>query len=173
VATLDAIEPNEGHRFFTWLEKEMGKSVTVITQNVDDLERKAGLKNVIQMHGNILECICPTCQKAYPLHKVLKKNLVPKCACQAILRPNTVFFGDQVHDFTEAEEVVKSVDLLLIVGTSLEVYPFNLLPYSKNGAPAVLLNKTSNNFHSFDYTLIGEISMICRKLKEKLGASLS
>jgi NAD-dependent SIR2 family protein deacetylase len=171
VATLNAIEPNEGHRFFSWLTQGLGKSVTVITQNVDGLEAKAGNQKVIQVHGNIHESYCPACGKIYSLDKVLKKGRVPRCECQSVLRPNVVFFGDAVHDFDQAEKEVDSADLLLVVGTSLEVSPFNQLSSGRNGGKVVLLNGSTITKQYFDYTLIGDISMICRELKNRLEPS--
>ncbi|MCM3363760.1 SIR2 family NAD-dependent protein deacylase [Niallia sp. Sow4_A1] len=143
VATIQAIEPNQGHRFFSWLEKDMGKDITIITQNVDGLSQKAGNIHVIEMHGNIFTCSCPSCDKSYELSQLLKEKRIPTCSCETVLRPNVVFFGDQVHDFEMAQKAVSDADLVLAVGTSLQVSPFNQLPnYLENEAKFVLINGT-------------------------------
>src|SRR5690606_26209831 len=65
LSAVDGIEPNYGHSFFSWLEKQLHKKVHIITQNVDGLHQKAGNQDVIEFHGNIHECICPTCNTKY------------------------------------------------------------------------------------------------------------
>jgi NAD-dependent SIR2 family protein deacetylase len=167
-AALNAIEPNEGHRFFAWLSKELGKNVTVIGQNVDGLERKAGIQKVIQMHGNIHECICLDCQKMYPLSQVLVKYQTPSCECGSVLRPNVVFFGDSVKEYEKAQKVVSEADLVLVVGTSLEVYPFNQLPAFRGEQSKIVLLNGSSVESEFDYVLKGDIRSICSHLKQHL-----
>ncbi|TSI05293.1 Sir2 family NAD-dependent protein deacetylase [Lysinibacillus sp. BW-2-10] len=170
ISTIKAIKPNSGHRFFTWLQNELQKDVTIITQNVDGLDKKAGSQKIIEMHGNIFEVICPQCLANYSLVEVLKKHSVPLCECGSVLRPNLVFFGDQVQQYNNAVKAVEEADLLMVVGTSMQVYPFNQLIYAKNEqAKLVLLNGESLvNTLEFHHAAFGEILNICSKLKEIL-----
>jgi NAD-dependent SIR2 family protein deacetylase len=170
LATIEAIEPNQGHRFFSWLEKELGKDITIVTQNVDGLSQKAGNTKVYEMHGNIFTCTCQVCDKTNKMTEVLKENEVPTCSCGRVLRPNVVFFGDSVHDFEKAEKTVMESDLVLVVGTSLNVSPFNQLPSLLNDeAKLVLINGDETEMDDmFDEVLLGDISNICYQLKKQL-----
>lgn len=167
LATINGLKPNGGHRFLSWLDTELKKDVTIITQNVDGLDGKAGSKHLIEMHGNILECFCPECKRVYPLVEVLTKNGVPSCECSAVLRPNVVFFGDEVRHYNLALAAVQQAEVILIVGTSLQVYPFNQLIDAKgNHAKVVLLNESPLGHDAgFDYTAYGDISKMFYKIK--------
>lgn len=167
LSTIKAIKPNDGHRFFAWLQNNLRKDVTIVAQNLDSLDKVAGSKNVIEMHGNIHECICPQCYANYPLVQVLKKHHVPKCKCGSILRPNLVFFGDPVRQYDKAIKAIEDADLIIVVGTSMQVYPFNQLVHAKNEqANLVLINHSPlDNSLEFHHAAYGDISIICRNLK--------
>jgi NAD-dependent SIR2 family protein deacetylase len=170
LTTIKSLKPNGGHRFLAWLESGLNKDVTVITQNVDGLHQKAGNSSVINMHGNILECVCPACGQQYPLVKVLGKDCVPACECGNALRPDVVFFGDVVKQYEEALEAVREADVILVIGTSLQVYPFNQLLHAKReGAKTVLINGTAVDHQmAFDYTAYGDISRLCYEIKRMM-----
>ena len=134
-------KPNAGHYAISELEKY--KDVTVLTQNIDGLHQRAGSKKVLELHGNIIRTKCTVCN--------FKENLTgsfeilpPKCNCGNILRPDVVWFGEELpHDvWREAVSQAQSCDLMLIVGTSLVVSPANSLPlYAKqNGAKLIEIN---------------------------------
>lgn len=171
IATIRALQPNGGHRFFAWLETNLNKEITIVTQNVDGLHQQAGSKTVISMHGNIFECVCPNCSATYSLLNVIKKEHLPRCECGYVLRPNVVFFGDEVHHYIQAKEEVQPGDLIMVVGTSLKVYPFNQLVYEKrDDAPLVLINGSPvEEKVGFDHRIYGDIEQICRKLQERLA----
>jgi len=167
IATIQSLQPNSGHRFFAWVAQELQKDVTIITQNIDGLDKKAGSEKVIEMHGSIHECVCPECSQLYPLVDVLKKNEAPICDCGAVLRPNVAFFGDMVQGYHMAKNAVKNADLILVVGTSLQVAPFNQLILEKNEhAIVVLINDSAVDHLETDYALYGQIPRIFHKLKE-------
>lgn len=169
LATIKAIKPNDGHQFFHWLQKEFQKDVTIITQNVDGLDKKAGSQKVIEMHGSIFEVSCPRCQSNYPLAQVLKKHCVPTCECGTVLRPNLVFFGDPVRQYQQAVKAVEVADLAIVVGTSMQVSPFNQLISDNEQAKLVLLNgEELNQSIEFHHSLFGDISRNCRNLKNVL-----
>ncbi|OZM56461.1 hypothetical protein CIB95_11845 [Lottiidibacillus patelloidae] len=171
LAAMEGISPNDAHRFFRFLEKDLSKNISIITQNVDGLHNKAGNKDIIEFHGRIKECICPQCKKIYLMVDVLKENETPVCNCGEILRPNVVFFGDEVKSPESAEEKVKNADLILVAGTSLQVHPFNALLLSKrNDAKLLLLNNENTNYsQAFDVHLKGNVSTVCRYLRNEMA----
>ncbi len=166
LTTLKSINPNFGHRALARLSSSINKDVTIVTQNIDGLDQKAGSENVIEMHGNIHECHCIKCNQLYLLADVLKKGHIPKCECGSILRPNVVFFGDNVRRYSEATEALEDADLILVVGTSMKVYPFNQLIKAKSKhSKVVFINGTSSDQPVlFDYSIIGDISKILHQL---------
>ena len=168
IASMKAIKPNITHTFFAWLEKEKAKEVTVVTQNVDGLHQKAGSNKVIEFHGNLWTCHCTECGETYQIDHVLKKDKVPICSCGAVLRPDVVFFGDQVKEFEQAIEAVKEADLVIVAGTSLQVYPFyTLLEHIQSDVKLVYINgEAPENTERFDYILTGNLSTVFSRLKE-------
>ncbi|WP_230129840.1 NAD-dependent protein deacylase [Bacillus sp. CECT 9360] len=140
---LHTYEPNLAHVFFAELERK-GKSVTIITQNVDGLHQKAGSTNVIEVHGTVTKATCPKCSKTFDFGHIMKTN-VPVCSdCgHEILDPDIVLYGDAIHGWDEAETSVRNADLFLAMGTSLSVTPVNMFPAiaEQAGVPRkVLLN---------------------------------
>ena len=134
---LAGIRPTFAHTFLARLE-EAGKLSAVVTQNIDMLHQAAGSSNVIELHGSLISATCCDCNKKYmPLdvswwQQAIAANpgtLVVHCkSCSGVIKPDIVFYGEQVHLYAEAEAVVKDCDLLLVLGTSLTVYPAALLP---------------------------------------------
>ncbi|MDI3534197.1 MAG: NAD-dependent deacetylase [Thermosediminibacterales bacterium] len=133
-AKLVNAKPNDGHRALAVME-EMGFIKGIITQNIDNLHKKAGSKNVFEVHGHIRTCRCVNCDSNYPFHLLtdqLKQGIkVPRCPkCDNLLRPNIVLFGDLMPEcFFEAQQILKNeCDLLMVVGSSLSVEPVASLP---------------------------------------------
>lgn len=148
--------PNKGHHFFADLEN-MGKEVSIITQNIDGLHELAGSTNVFEIHGNIRQAYCPTCQQGYDLSYINESD-VPTCStmtrkvsCQTVLKPNVVLYGDKVHDIDQAFEAALTSDLLIIAGTSLEVTPVNYIPLEavKMGTKTAIINKEKTRFDPY------------------------
>lgn len=126
-------KPNDGHLFIAELEKE-GKEITVLTQNVDGLHQKAGSSRVLELHGTLKTASCPKCKTIYNLEYIME-NEIPRCnrqaskgTCDFILSPDMVLFGDPVKSYRQAEDVLEEADLLIVMGTSLQVTPVNSLP---------------------------------------------
>ena len=143
---LDA-EPNPAHYALAELEKA-GKIKTVITQNIDDLHSKAGSQNVIELHGHLREATCIRCYQVTdgePLfRRFIEDGAVPKHECGGVYKPNIILFGEQLpmKEFVAAQMAVKEADLMLVVGSSLEVAPSSDLPELAidNGAKMVIIN---------------------------------
>jgi NAD-dependent deacetylase len=125
-------EPNPAHRALARLE-ERGMLDAVITQNIDTLHRKAGSRNVVEVHGTIETGSCWTCKTSYPLAEIeplFDPDGIARCACGGPVKPDVVLFGEMLPEdaMLEAHALCERADLLLCVGTSLEVYPVAGLP---------------------------------------------
>ena len=126
-AIMKNAKPNPGHFAITALEKEK-RDFTLITQNVDGLHSVAGTRNVIEIHGSLWEIKCTEteCEKLEKNYQVPMPELPPKCdACGAVMRPNTVWFGEIIpmERIDRCLFAIEQCDLLLIVGTSGVVEP--------------------------------------------------
>ena len=138
------VQPNEGHKLVAALER--GYDVTVVTQNVDNLHEVAGSTKVIHLHGELMK-VCSSRDVDDPRYQQL---LTPdncevepgtKAGDGSLLRPFIVFFGEAVPNITLAVEEVQQADILIIIGTSLAVYPAaGLVHYVKPGTPVYLID---------------------------------
>lgn len=145
--TLEEKEPNRAHRALVALE-ETGHLDAVITQNVDCLHGKAGSRRVVEVHGSIRSSSCLSCRASYPSADVRRRltadaQEVPRCDCGQPLKPDVVLFGEYlpVDALARAEQLAADADLMLCVGSSLEVYPVAALPeltLSRGGQLAIV-----------------------------------
>ncbi len=132
-ADLDEKLPNAAHDVLAELEAR-GKLEAIVTQNVDRLHAKAGSDRVIEVHGSIATSSCTTCRTSYPLESVgelFDEDGVATCACcMGKVKPDVVLFGELLPEpaMAEAQALCAAADLLLCVGSSLEVYPVAGLP---------------------------------------------
>ena len=126
-------EPNPGHLALAELERR-GHVAAVVTQNIDGLHERAGSRDVVEVHGSIRSASCSDCGERVPLEEVLaalRDAPAPPCPrCGAILKPDVVMFGELLPAgaIDRAVELAKRAGLLLVVGSSLEVYPVAGLP---------------------------------------------
>jgi NAD-dependent deacetylase len=131
-ATLDGKEPNGAHLALVELER-MGKLDAIVTQNIDRLHRKAGSTELVEVHGTIETSSCLDCGGRYEL-EVVKERLVatgvPACDCGRPLKPDVVLFGEFLPEgaLERAYALAAGADVLLCVGSSLEVHPVSQLP---------------------------------------------
>ncbi|SDJ17974.1 NAD-dependent protein deacylase [Salimicrobium halophilum] len=157
--------PNAVHRFLLDLEKK-GKRVDVVTQNVDGLHTAAGNGNVLEYHGTLKTATCPDCYKTYPLEKILSED-VPTCTCGSIPKPDVVLFGDMIQYHEEAERLVRKADVTLVLGTSLSVMPFNMLPMAAGGVKILINNQPTDKDYMFDYYIHDDLSEVVAYLNRK------
>ncbi len=138
---LDALataEPNAGHYALAELERR-GLVRAIVTQNIDGLHQRAGSQDVIEVHGSIRTAECLACGTQAPLEAA-----APRCPrCGAIMKPGVVMFGELLPEgaLERATELARAAGLLLVVGSSLEVYPVAALPeetLSTGGALAIV-----------------------------------
>lgn len=143
LSLLEKVEPTFTHKFLAKLERAQ-KLKGIITQNIDMLHERAGSKIVLTLHGSIEKSFCLNCGKEYSLNEMKEKlriQKVPKCnICDGLIKPDIVFFGENVHYFNEAVDLIRKSDLFLVIGTSLKVYPASMLPQFTNGK-IVIINK--------------------------------
>jgi NAD-dependent deacetylase len=133
---LTEAEPNDAHRALAELEQR-GLVRAVVTQNIDLLHERAGSRDVVEVHGSIRSASCPACGMRVPLADVLPLLTVPPCPeCGAVLKPDVVFFGELLPEeaIDRAVELARSAGVLLVVCSSLEVYPVAGLPEETLGA---------------------------------------
>lgn len=121
---VDGVKPNAAHLKLAELEK-IGKLRAVVTQNIDGLHQAAGSKNVLELHGSILRSYCSVCGKPYPADKMNHGEGVPRCTCGGVIRPDIVLYEEPLDKkvVTEAVRVISEAEVLIIGGTSLNVYP--------------------------------------------------
>lgn len=136
---------NDAHKYFADLGKE--KDVTIITQNIDDLHNQAGSDKVIELHGNSNRNHCMSCKKQYTL-KELSFDDIPMCSCGGIIRPDVVLYEEGLNTrlLNEARDCVEEADMLIVVGTSLTVYPAAGLVKRFKGNKFVIINKSETPF---------------------------
>lgn len=148
--TLTQAQPNAGHRSVTRL-LEKGYARCVITQNVDDLHRRAGVdpNALIELHGNSTYARCLSCETRYELAALKAtfeaEGTVPPCVCGGIIKSATISFGQAMPEgpMARAAEATAACDLFLVLGSSLQVYPAAAFPEEavRRGAPLVIINR--------------------------------
>ncbi|GIM48251.1 NAD-dependent deacylase [Collibacillus ludicampi] len=133
----NAAKPNPAHLALArW-------QIPIITMNIDGLHQEAGSPHVIELHGNLRELICLGCDSIFSSDLARTDNF-PLCpSCQGRLKPNIVLVGEEVHHFSSAVDWVGRSDVLLIIGTRLEMAPCNQLPKvaSRTGATMIRINQ--------------------------------
>ncbi|WP_299779879.1 NAD-dependent deacylase [uncultured Formosa sp.] len=138
------VKPNSAHYDLASLEKDY--KVTIITQNVDDLHERAGSTNVIHLHGELLKARSIENNEIIPWDKDMK--LGDLCAKGHQIRPHIVWFGEAVPMIDLAVEVCKTADILIIIGTSMQVYPAaGLKDFVKPGTPIYYIDPNPATIH--------------------------
>ena len=117
-------QANDAHKFIARLQET--KNVSVVTQNIDGLHQLAGSKIVYELHGSVLRNYCTKCHKFFDLDYIIKSDGIPMCdQCNAIVKPDVVLYEEGLDDETveNAVRAIMNADLLVVCGTSLNVYP--------------------------------------------------
>ena len=155
---FESAEPNRGHRAITHLVRT-GKVHTVITQNIDGLHARAGIpeERIVELHGNNMYARCLVCGARHELPSIKtafeKDGTLPSCMfCGGIVKTATVSFGQQMPEeaMRRAQAAALDCDLMLVVGSSLVVYPAAGFPIlaKQNGAKLVILNRDPTELDS-------------------------
>lgn len=153
LGVLGTAAPNAAHRAIARLES-LGLVQVVITQNVDGLHQQAGSREVVEVHGNLREARCSACDGIVPIAEMsahLERGARPRCAsCGGLLRPNVVLFEEMLprDAYDRAEDACRRCAALVVVGSSLEVYPVAALPHlaRSRGASLVIVNRDTTSY---------------------------
>ena len=152
LAMLGDAQPNDGHRALAELE-DRGWVRAVITQNIDRLHERAGSRALVEVHGSIGTSSCLDCGTVVPFGEVVQLLPVPRCpSCERILKPDVVMFGELLPEeaIARATHLVAQAQLLLVVGSSLEVFPVAGLPLETlaTGGTLAIVNRGETQFDS-------------------------
>ena len=135
-------KPNAAHLRLAELERE-GKLKAVLTQNIDSLHQAAGSQEVLELHGSTHRCYCARCRKPYPAAFINDCEGVPRCDCGGVVRPDVVLYEEPLDEdvIDKSVRYIARADMLIIGGTSLNVYPAAGLINYYRGKKLVLVNR--------------------------------
>lgn len=155
--SLKGAEPNRAHFALAALEKA-GKLKAVITQNIDGLHQAAGSSNVLELHGSLLRAYCSKCGKEYPETYMNECESVPYCSCGGVVRPDIVLYEESLDGdvLDKSLEYIRKADMLIVGGTSLNVYPAAGLIRYYRGNKLVLINLSSTPYDSYADLVIND-----------------
>ena len=141
--------PNITHNVLKKLE-DIGKLKAIITQNIDGFHQEAGSSNVLELHGSIKRNYCTKCGKLYDANYVFSSKSIPLCSCGGIIKPDVVLYEEGLDDQIVLKSInhIMNADLLIIAGTSLNVYPAASLINYFNGKHLVLINLEKTKYDS-------------------------
>jgi len=168
------VSPNPGHYALAEMEN-LFEDFTLITQNVDGLHRRAGSKNILELHGNITKNKCYDCDKPYEAEIDISADDLPLCECGGKIRPDVVWFGELLppHAINNAFEASSRAELFFSVGTSAIVHPAASMPVmaKREGACLVEVNLEPTPLSGLaDYTFHGKSGEILPQIIELLSA---
>lgn len=176
---IQQAKPNAAHLALTKLQKEYPAEINIITQNVDTLHEKAGNQNVYHIHGQINQSVCLNCgQVLETWGDVDTETTCPHCQVMGMMKPNIVFFGENLLCMDKVEDILRKCDLFISIGTSGVVYPaagfVQLAKYYRADTVEFTLDTTANNY-LFDKHIFGKagetlppyIEELIKSIKEK------
>jgi NAD-dependent deacetylase len=176
---FENVEPNQGHKGLVELER-MRKLIAVITQNVDGLHQKAGNSEVVELHGSVIGAHCLSCGAQYKRDDVIKRvkkgENPPLClqlGCKGLLKSNTILFGESLPEqaLMRAYQLSELCDLMLVLGSSLVVYPAAQFPNiaKRCGASLIILNlEETEKDYLADIVINGKVGETLPKIIEEL-----
>jgi NAD-dependent deacetylase len=140
---IKEVKPNAAHKILADMEDHF-PYFTICTQNIDSLHFRAGNKNVMELHGNILRTRCSRCGKVIFDIALEKGKGLPHCSCGGLFRPDVVWFGEMLPEdvLQQSFEVARGADIFFSIGTSAVVYPAAMLPTEakRHGAYVIEIN---------------------------------
>lgn len=164
-------KPNAGHIAIAEFEKYF--DVIVVTQNIDNLHRRAGSTKIFELHGNIERNFCVNCKTFYNSPEIEISSGVPHCKkCGGLIRPDVVWFGEMLpqDQFSGGEKSAEESDICFIVGTSAVVYPAAYIPMSAKQAGSYLVEiniEPTDMTRYVDYSILGKAGEILPLILEE------
>ncbi|RXZ00434.1 SIR2 family NAD-dependent protein deacylase [Fictibacillus sp. S7] len=165
---VETCNPHEGYEALARLQQN-GLIHAIATQNVDGFHRRAGGKNIYELHGSLHNIYCHTCNKVHSAEDFKKGST---CSCGGKLRPSIVLFGELLPEevWHQAMSAIRQADLVLIIGTSLQVYPVNQLPSMAKGKTVLINREPTSMDYLFDLSIYSsakdtllEVEQLCLK----------
>nr|UYO08130.1 SIR-2.1 [Bursaphelenchus mucronatus] len=172
-------QPSISHMFIRFLEEE-NKLLRNYTQNIDTLERVAGIENVIECHGSFATATCLSCKEKYVSDDIKEDVYAQKVArCRkclnGVIKPDIVFFGEDLPDkfHSQMGEDIDKVDLVVVIGSSLRVQPVSLIPHHVDPkVPQILINREDLRPYDAEIKLLGDCDEIILALATAMGGTL-
>jgi len=160
--------PNKAHLALAELERR-GKLKAIVTQNVDGLHMEAGSVNVMELHGSCSRYYCIDCGRSFSADILHDQAGIPHCPCGGIIKPDVVLFEEALdqHIIEKSVQAIRSADVLIVGGTSLNVYPAAGLIQYYNGDKLVLINKSATSYDRYASLVIRD------SIGETLGAAVA
>lgn len=162
------VKPNITHKFIAELEKK-GKSVGVVTQNIDGLHQEAGSEKVYELHGSVLRNYCMSCGEFYDVKYIYNSPSIPRCTkCGDIIKPDVVLYEEGLDETTinNAIKAIQMADTMIVLGTSLIVYPAAGLLRYFHGNQLVIINKSTTPYDSeVDLCINDDFNNVIPRLK--------
>ena len=161
-------KPNAAHKYFADLEKK-GKNVTVVTQNIDNLHQEAGSTRVYELHGSVHRNYCERCNRLFGLKYMLDHPGVPHCdKCGGQIKPDVVLYEESLDEDTiqRAISAIMTCDTLIVVGTSLTVYPAAGFIRYFRGSNLIVINKQPTSYDNMcDLVFNEDVIKVVEKIK--------
>ncbi len=161
-------KPNAAHKYFADLKKK-GKNVTVVTQNIDNLHQEAGSTRVYELHGSVHRNYCERCNRLFGLKYMLDHPGVPHCdKCGGQIKPDVVLYEESLDEDTiqRAISAIMTCDTLIVVGTSLTVYPAAGFIRYFRGSNLVVINKQPTSYDNMcDLVFNEDVIKVVEKIK--------
>lgn len=172
---LAGAKPNAAHEALARWEKA-GKDVRIATQNIDDLHQRAGSSHVYPVHGTLATSTCQACGRGIETRLIeadVLKGGVPHCECGGVFKPDITFFGELLPEkaWQGAVEAMAAADLVLVLGSSLVVYPAASLPdYRPSGATVMIVNRDPTPLdRDAEVVSRGELTGVMSAVDARLG----
>lgn len=163
-------KPNITHEVLALMEEKKLLDC-IITQNIDGFHTDAGSKNVFELHGSIKRNYCMDCHKFYDDSYIFNSKDIPRCSCGGIIKPDVVLYEEGLDEDTIKNSIkaISTCDLLIIGGTSLNVYPAAGFINYFRGSHLVLINRDSTNYDSMcDLVIHENIGKVFEQIKKEI-----
>ena len=159
--------PNTAHNKLAELE-QAGKLRAVITQNIDGLHQQAGSRHVLELHGSVERNYCMQCGKAYTADFIRSSTGIPRCSCGGIIKPDVVLYEESLDSriIEQSISALQQADLLIIGGTSLNVYPAaGFLGYFRGNASVLINCGATQMDNRVDLLIRNKIGAVLHQIK--------